>query len=95
VLFFVEVSQDHIKKERAKARQIRQSTWWKKRCSEGRCFYCNSEVNPKELTMDHIVPIIRGGRSTKNNIVPACKDCNSKKKYLLPIEWQEYLDSLN
>jgi 5-methylcytosine-specific restriction protein A len=43
--------------------------------------------------MDHIVPLIRGGKSTKGNLVPACKDCNNKKKYLLPIEWDEYLKS--
>jgi len=45
--------------------------------------------------MDHIIPLIRGGKSTKNNIVAACKSCNSKKKYLLPIEWDEYLQRLN
>lgn len=95
MLFFIDVSEEHIKKERAKAKEIKRSPWWKKRRSEGRCFYCNTKVHPKELTMDHIVPIIRGGRSTKSNIVPACKNCNSTKKYLLPMEWQEYLDSLN
>jgi 5-methylcytosine-specific restriction endonuclease McrA len=42
--------------------------------------------------MDHIVPLIRGGKSTKGNLVPACKDCNNKKKYLLPVEWKEYME---
>jgi 5-methylcytosine-specific restriction endonuclease McrA len=41
--------------------------------------------------MDHIVALSRGGKSTKGNVVPSCKACNSKKKYLLPIEWEEYL----
>jgi hypothetical protein len=27
-------------------------------------------------------------------VVPACKDCNNRKKYLLPLEWEEYLESL-
>ena len=49
---------------------------------------------PSELTMDHLVPIIRGGRSTQGNVVPACKECNSKKGYLLPLEWEEYLNSV-
>lgn len=31
--------------------------------------------------MDHLIPIARGGKSTKNNCVPSCKDCNSKKGY--------------
>ena len=35
-----------------------------------------------------------GGMSSKSNVVPCCKSCNSKKKYLLPIEWQEYLNDL-
>ena len=33
--------------------------------------------------MDHVVPLVRGGRSTKGNVVPACKDCNTKKKHRL------------
>jgi 5-methylcytosine-specific restriction protein A len=41
--------------------------------------------------MDHIIPIIRGGKSTKNNLAAACKDCNNKKKHMLPMEWDEYL----
>jgi 5-methylcytosine-specific restriction endonuclease McrA len=41
--------------------------------------------------MDHIVPIARGGRSTRGNLVAACKSCNNKKKQLLPMEWVEYL----
>jgi 5-methylcytosine-specific restriction protein A len=44
--------------------------------------------------MDHIVPLSRGGKSKKGNIVPACKECNNRKKTLLPVEWAEYLSSL-
>lgn len=31
--------------------------------------------------MDHLIPIARGGKSNKNNCVPSCKDCNTKKGY--------------
>lgn len=41
--------------------------------------------------MDHLVPLSRGGKSSRNNVVPACKECNSRKKYLLPIEWEEFI----
>lgn len=41
--------------------------------------------------MDHIVPIVRGGKSTKGNVVPACKECNAKKKYQLLMEWEDYI----
>ena len=36
--------------------------------------------------MDHLVPIVRGGKSTKGNLVPSCKACNSERKYRLPFE---------
>jgi 5-methylcytosine-specific restriction endonuclease McrA len=45
--------------------------------------------------MDHVVPLSRGGRSTKDNLVTSCKECNNKKKTLLPMEWEEYLESMN
>jgi 5-methylcytosine-specific restriction protein A len=44
--------------------------------------------------MDHVVPLTRGGCSEKNNLVACCKECNTKKKSMLPQEWQEYMDSL-
>ena len=55
----------------------------------GKCHYCGKTFKPSELTMDHLVPIVRGGCTTKGNVVPACKECNNKKKYLLPFEWNE------
>jgi 5-methylcytosine-specific restriction enzyme A len=36
--------------------------------------------------MDHLVPIIRGGKSTKGNVVASCKRCNSERKHRLPFE---------
>ncbi len=92
--FFSSVDDETLKKEKAKARLLRDSAWWKRRRSDGICYYCKSQFKVAELTMDHIVPIVRGGRSTKGNVVPACKACNSKKKYLLPVEWEAYIETL-
>jgi 5-methylcytosine-specific restriction protein A len=92
--FISQVTEKEIKKEKAKAQQLRKSQWWSRKCAEGVCYFCKRRIAPKDLTMDHIVPIIRGGKSTKGNIVPVCKECNNKKKYLLPIEWEEYMESL-
>ena len=44
--------------------------------------------------MDHRVPLVRGGRSVRSNLVPACRACNAAKKYLLPVEWAAYLARL-
>jgi 5-methylcytosine-specific restriction endonuclease McrA len=83
------------KKERHKARELRESQWWKRQLAKGTCHYCGRQTAPRQLTMDHVVPISRGGRSTRGNVVPACKDCNNKKKQLLPMEWQEYLANVS
>ncbi len=88
------VDDDHVKREKARAREMRGSQWWKRKRSTGLCCYCGRTFKPSDLTMDHLVPIIRGGKSVPGNLVPACKECNSKKKYLLPSEWEEYLESL-
>ena len=92
--FLIEVSDQQLRREKEKARELRKSRWWSQRLAAGRCHYCGAAVPPRELTLDHLVPLIRGGRSTRGNCVPACKECNSRKKYLLPLEWQEYLDRL-
>jgi 5-methylcytosine-specific restriction endonuclease McrA len=92
--FYTETDDDEVKKEKAKARELRNSQWWKRKRSSGICHYCGRKFKPADLTMDHIVPIARGGRSSKGNVVPACKECNDKKKYLLLMEWEEYLKNV-
>jgi 5-methylcytosine-specific restriction endonuclease McrA len=92
--FIIEVSEQEIKREKEKARELRKTQWWKNRVAKGICHYCGGTFSPAELTMDHLVPIVRGGKSSRGNVVPACKGCNSKKKYMLPLEWEEYLKSM-
>lgn len=42
----------------------------------GLCQYCLKE---KATTIDHIMPIKRGGKDHLDNLLPACEPCNSKK----------------
>ena len=88
------VDPDDLKRERARARELRGSAWWKRRIADGVCFYCKLRVGGRALTMDHVVPLGRGGRSSRGNVVPSCKTCNSHKQGMVPVEWQEYLDRL-
>ncbi|MFQ5851750.1 MAG: HNH endonuclease [Candidatus Binatia bacterium] len=86
--FIVPVSDEDIRRERRKAKELRSSPWWKRKQSKGICYYCGGKFPPRELTMDHRVPVIRGGKSTKGNVVPSCMKCNREKKYRLPFEWE-------
>jgi len=90
-----EVDDDTLRREKARARALRQTAWWRRRIASGLCHYCRRAVGAKALTLDHVVPLVRGGRSIRANMVPACKDCNTKKQSLLAWEWQAYLDALD
>jgi 5-methylcytosine-specific restriction enzyme A len=93
--FQVETPPEAVLREKEKARALRKSQWWQRKLARGECYYCHRKVSPADLTMDHLVPVVRGGLSTRGNVVPACKSCNNQKKYLLPVEWEEYLKSLD
>lgn len=51
-----------------------------------RCQYCGNRFPPKNLTIDHVVPRSRGGRTEWSNIVTACMSCNIKKGDRTPEE---------
>ncbi len=85
---WIDIKKDpkHVARERAKAKELRKSEWWKQQLARGVCHYCGKTFPPEELTMDHILPVVRGGKSVKSNCVPCCKECNNDKKYLTPAE---------
>ena len=91
---FFDPDEKFIRAERDKARALRKTRWWQRKTAAGTCWYCGRKVGFKNLTMDHVIPLSRGGRSTRDNLVPCCRPCNIKKKNALPVEWQEYMDSL-
>ncbi|KPJ73751.1 MAG: HNH endonuclease [Planctomycetes bacterium DG_20] len=51
-----------------------------------RCQYCGKRHPTSELSLDHVVPRSRGGKSTWTNVVCACLACNVRKGGRLPGE---------
>lgn len=49
-----------------------------------RCQYCGRAI--RDLTLDHVLPRVRGGRHVWENIVSACKQCNHYKGNRTPAE---------
>lgn len=50
------------------------------------CQYCGVAPPRKDLTVDHVVPRSRGGKSTWDNVVTACQKCNGRKGNRTPVE---------
>lgn len=48
------------------------------------CIYCDHPAT----TIDHVVPLVRGGTNYEGNLAPACKSCNSRKGGRTVIEWR-------
>ena len=55
---------------------------WKRR--RARCSFCDELAD----TIDHVIPLVRGGTNYEGNLIPACRRCNSSKQARLIIEWR-------
>ena len=71
------------------------STGWRRaifKRDRYRCTYCGCEVHrrdprhPKYATIDHIVPLSKGGMSIDSNVTTACRECNGKKGNKMPAQ---------
>ncbi len=81
MLFYEFADPEHIKRERRKAQELRKGSWWKQQIGRGVCYHCGGRFPKEQLTMDHLIPISRGGKTNKKNVVVSCKDCNTRKGY--------------
>ena len=50
-----------------------------------RCQYCGRTFEDRELNLDHVIPVARGGKTTWTNVVCSCHECNGRKgNHILP-----------
>lgn len=75
-----------LKKEREKARKLKKTQWWLDQVNRGICHFCQQKFPAAQLTLDHLVPLARGGTSQKGNVVSACRTCNRDKKLDTPVD---------
>jgi len=53
---------------------------WRKtlmKMQRGKCYYCGCDMD--EPTLDHVIPLSKGGEDTFENVVAACEPCNREK----------------
>ncbi len=77
---FFSTNTQFIKTEKAKAKELKKTKWWENKIKKGQCYHCENFYQKDDLSMDHLVPLSKGGKSHKKNLVVACKKCNFEKK---------------
>ena len=81
----VSVHRRNARKRQAPGRGVTAQDWRRVLAdSLGLCVYCNSR---QVLTLDHIVPLFKGGAHDPDNIVAACPSCNYQKKDRQLVVW--------
>lgn len=65
-------------------RQVKRETF--RDCGR-RCVYCGTTLGLANATLDHVIPLSRGGSHLPGNLVAACQPCNQLKGALLPTEF--------
>lgn len=56
-----------------------------------RCCYCGKKLVLEDRTIDHIVPLNRGGQTMEKNLAVACAECNLEKSDMTLEEYGTYL----
>lgn len=80
-------SNRNYRARKAKAKGSFSKIEWLELCGlyDNRCAYCNQKI--VALQPDHIIPLVRGGSNDIENIVPACKSCNTSKQDTPLLVW--------
>lgn len=79
-----------LKYDNTPINELLTETQWKTLLAryDGHCAYCGKEA---ELTLDHVIPLSKGGKHSIDNVVPACLHCNDSKGARTPEQWLQSL----
>lgn len=91
------MSKASVARSRAVAKVVSRNKWrWRLwRDHRGACFYCKRrtllsdchKAEPLFATVDHVIPVSRGGANVYENLVLACRVCNEQKGSMTDEEW--------
>lgn len=60
----------------------------------GHCAYCGCDLEYKNMQVDHVVAINRGGADILNNMLPACRSCNHYKSTLTVNSFRKTIEKM-
>jgi 5-methylcytosine-specific restriction protein A len=88
---------EKLKARVEKSQRLRTTQCWSKseqlttllKNQKGKCGYCGKQMSSP--TVDHKIPVSRGGTDALDNLIAACKPCNSRKRDKTDQEYREFL----
>ncbi len=60
----------------------------------GLCAYCGQRRQLKRMTVDHIIPLSKGGTDSLDNLQCTCKKCNGLKDNMTPHEFTGFIRNM-
>lgn len=78
------------RKQQAEGRYTAGDVRAKLEAQNAKCFWCEADVSGGVHTIDHYIPLARGGTNWPDNLVIACVSCNCTKRDMLPDEFRRY-----
>ena len=73
---------DYTREEKEIMNKVKQSS--------SNCYYCGCKLNNNQKTVDHKLPMSRGGKTTEDNLVVSCIDCNQDKDSMTEDEFNKF-----
>ena len=73
---------DYTREEKEIINKVKQSS--------NNCYYCGCKLNNNQKTIDHKLPMSRGGKTIKDNLVVSCIDCNQDKDSMTEDEFNKF-----
>ena len=86
---YYELNSQHLVRigaQRARVRTLKNTRWWKLKLQRALCDYCQKPTPASLLTLDHIVPLARGGDTRPGNCAASCHACNALKGLDTPVD---------
>jgi 5-methylcytosine-specific restriction endonuclease McrA len=72
-----------VRRHTSRSRKVKRRRLWQ---SHPFCVYCGCALTLEVATLDHVVPLSKGGTNSADNLVLACQSCNRKKADGLPTQ---------
>lgn len=61
---------------------------------DGRCAYCGCEIDMRDMQVDHVIPLRKGGEDSLDNMLPACRSCNHYKSTLTVEQFRHMIEKM-